>query len=98
MNNQRQTMFLGRVQQVAAQFVDLQAQIATLGSSWFEEFCSTGTNPIQDADLTALNCGFTVADLARILNISSQLNNFWNGAAVTSGMNGQWTRKLSSNL
>jgi hypothetical protein len=59
-------------------------KLANLENVYFDRgYNSGGSNPITDEDLTSL--GYTAADLANLITLIQQLNNFLGNSAVTSG-------------
>jgi hypothetical protein len=59
-------------------------RLANLETVYFDRgYNGGGSNPITDEDLTSL--GYTAANLANLITLIQQLNNFLGNSAVTSG-------------
>lgn len=71
-------------QKDATTLAQVADRLTNLETVYFDRgYNSVGTNPIVDGDIVSLN--ITAADLAALVSLTQQLNNFLGNLAVTTG-------------
>ena len=95
--NNRQTMFINRVQEIADLGVKLAQLVPEAVQQFAEEFDNEQDNSLlnSDSDVEAAY-GFNAADVKAAMNqFCGQFANFWNGSAVTTREYGKDCRRVS---
>lgn len=76
--------FATQAQVAATSLAQVADQLANLETVYFDRgYNSGGSDPITDVDIASLN--FTAADLASLITLIQQFNNFLGNSAVTAG-------------
>lgn len=94
--NMRQRDFMEEVRNNCTEFSRVVHNIQRLAEKYQDEFVAGQANAIVAADIT--DYGVTPAKLARLVEVSAQLQNFWNGLSVTAQDNKKFVQNLMDGL
>jgi len=96
--NVRKEDFLRNVREICSALSRDVHLIQRLAEMHADEFSSGKSNEITLEDINQSNFGITPAKLAKLTDVSAQLQNWWNNVAVTAQDNKKFVQNLMNGL